>query len=805
MKKLILSLIVAIFFVTASTHQVQASDEEIYEIYTIEDLYNLRRHSNDDAVLMNNLDFNNPDSYSNPNDLSYGDLNGNEIIEPLIVELTTEKGWEPILIYTASFDGQGYIIDNLYSLRRSSSSLFLNVVGEFTTGATGKVLRYAEIKNVGLKNVEFESYSTSAGIANTMIAGKITSSFVDGKLSSHGGITAGIVGQMSNRSIIEDSYTTGFFNGKGKFSQVSGIAAVVYGESKVANTYTTARLIGSQNVAGILAKQLYGFNFVSGNNIVFSDYISGSATVFRSVGKVFAKETSLYSRYDTRIQNVDSGFSVIAQFEPGTIDLEEDLYDVDLANIYNKFEGLYMDYDDFKTEEFFTSPTNHKIIIRDHEYTAGFTQKCAYQGVKTCEELDEQQQDFFVIKLWDFENTWEIKDGSERPTLKVFSGNENNDEGLINTAPITGGKPDINGTVFTGGMTLNMSWPTAHLVVQKNRDGLLYDIYYSVGITEDKDEWVLLAENYTTQVVDGYSKFNFEVPYDLDSSSIRFYVIAHNGEEYAEPVSTNVVAIDNEFPTVVANTANDLTIENDNFTNQDFVLQVEDSTRVSAYLILDGNDLGKQPISKVYTEAGVYEFTVLDELGNSKAFKITLVNAIPELAVTADGVELGNKTLTQSDIVVTASEDFLLEYTFNNKVLQWESGDTFTKDGLYEFLVQDEYGNANLIEITIDKNAPSAFIEINDEHTEFTASFNELVAQYSLDGETWISLNDTSLTSTLESDSLYIQDTAGSIRLYDMSVQEESSLGVVIAIAGSITAVLGGAVAGFIFIRKGRI
>lgn len=74
-------------------------------IYTIEDLDSIRNDLTGDHVLMNDLDFNGNDSYSDPtNKISY----------------TTGEGWDPIGVdvsgseFSGTFDGNGYTISNLY-------------------------------------------------------------------------------------------------------------------------------------------------------------------------------------------------------------------------------------------------------------------------------------------------------------------------------------------------------------------------------------------------------------------------------------------------------------------------------------------------------------------------------------------------------------------------------------------------------------------------------------------------------------------------------------------------------------------
>ena len=105
------------------------------EINYIEDLVDLSNEVNNgdtkvgnNYVLTRDLDFKSSDSYKDANSISYGDINGNGVVETLMVELIKDEehdscsncgGFIPIgkdgaNSFQGNFNGRGYRIDNLY-------------------------------------------------------------------------------------------------------------------------------------------------------------------------------------------------------------------------------------------------------------------------------------------------------------------------------------------------------------------------------------------------------------------------------------------------------------------------------------------------------------------------------------------------------------------------------------------------------------------------------------------------------------------------------------------------------------------
>ena len=152
-------------------------DNNPLTIGSIEDLVDLSiavnegtTYEGETITLLTSLDFDNPESYRNSEDTSYGDINGNEIVEPIITELTEGLGFMPIgkitgthaelglplaNSFNGTFDGNGKTISNLYINRTNESAALF---GDISSKAT--------IKNLTIKNPEiYGMYSSGLAIS----------------------------------------------------------------------------------------------------------------------------------------------------------------------------------------------------------------------------------------------------------------------------------------------------------------------------------------------------------------------------------------------------------------------------------------------------------------------------------------------------------------------------------------------------------------------------------------------------------------------------------------------------------------
>ena len=215
-------------------------------INTIEDLVTLSNevnsgttHQGDTFLLMRDLDFESASSYTNANRTDYGDINGNNTVEPLITELTTGKGFTPIgnrtNPYFGNFDGGYHRIDNLHeyiSIEGIDGGLFgrigdsavsnLTVSGEVeidVTNTNGSGIVSAAINESSIINCHNEVNVTSnygsysmGGVAGAVVTGE--HSLTISNCTNSGNITGasntgGVIGYNGGTLSINNSYNTG--------------------------------------------------------------------------------------------------------------------------------------------------------------------------------------------------------------------------------------------------------------------------------------------------------------------------------------------------------------------------------------------------------------------------------------------------------------------------------------------------------------------------------------------------------------------------------------------------------------------
>ncbi len=170
---------------------VVGRDGDNKKINYIEDLVDLsistNKGNNYDGItslLMRTLDFNENSSYKNPEDTSYGDLNGDGTIEGIKAELTDKNdgcGFTPIgndkNPFSGVFDGQGYEIKNLY----------INDDEDKYVGLFGYIGVNSEIKNLGLAEISIiynrkADYKGGCGGIVGNNEGNIDNCYVDGSM-----------------------------------------------------------------------------------------------------------------------------------------------------------------------------------------------------------------------------------------------------------------------------------------------------------------------------------------------------------------------------------------------------------------------------------------------------------------------------------------------------------------------------------------------------------------------------------------------------------------------------------------------
>lgn len=167
---------------------------------------------------------------------------------------STGEGWTPIgspsKKFTATFDGNGHVVSNLYIYRPND-----NNQGLFGWASN------ADIKNVGLENVDVTGDCNVGGLVGNGSNSIISNCYATGDVVG-GGWVGGLVGYGQNRIIISSSYSTGSVTGNNNVGGLLGWSN--YGT--INNSYSTGTVTGNANVGGLL-----GYGGVTLDNAYYTD------------------------------------------------------------------------------------------------------------------------------------------------------------------------------------------------------------------------------------------------------------------------------------------------------------------------------------------------------------------------------------------------------------------------------------------------------------------------------------------------------------------------------------------------------
>ena len=236
-------------------------DSTIY-IYKIEDLVKLANLvnggddcSNTTYILANNLDFQSDDDYYDPENTSYGDINGDKVSEGIKKELTTGNGWLPIGFYeynksekdkpfSGVFDGNNKTISNLYIKREVQ-----NVANGLFAHVKDSSIIDLNLENVNIKGKyilgSLVGYSLNSNIVNISANGNIESATFVG----------GIVGRLrskSDESSIINCYSNLKINGTSYVGGIVGDSGATGVPAEISKNYSTSTISGTSNVGGII-------------------------------------------------------------------------------------------------------------------------------------------------------------------------------------------------------------------------------------------------------------------------------------------------------------------------------------------------------------------------------------------------------------------------------------------------------------------------------------------------------------------------------------------------------------------------
>ena len=186
------------------------------------------------------------------------------------------SGWEPVgscaldgannvcrgSLFTASFEGRGFAIRNLYINRTSGND----------TGFFGAVS--GSINQVALLNATVRGSFNTGALVGVQSGGTLSNSYATGSVTSSGENTGGLVGRQ-NAGIISYSYATGSVTGS--LDYTGGLVGVQNGD--INNSYATGSVTGSSictgGLVGIQNAGTISYSFAAGSVTSSNNYTGG--------------------------------------------------------------------------------------------------------------------------------------------------------------------------------------------------------------------------------------------------------------------------------------------------------------------------------------------------------------------------------------------------------------------------------------------------------------------------------------------------------------------------------------------------
>ncbi len=342
-----------------------------YQIYTIEDLDNVRYQLGEHFILMSDIDF---------AGTIYDSITGSQI-------------WDPIgnfeFYFYGSFNGNDHTIHNFYT-----KQLDLYSIGLF--GCVGN----AEIYDLSLRDCNVIGGNSIGALIGTCLSSNINNCKISGRISGQDGV-GGLVGRSENTNInqcefsgsvsgeqytggilghcsisgshVKNCYTSGVVTGK---YFIAGLVGASEEESTISNSYSLCDVIGSQYVGGLLGLSIRA----TINNCFAAGEISGLGYVGGIIGKNtnYSSVNSCYSY--TKVSEAYCAGAIIGRNDGGSV-LNNCYYNTYLCDISN---GIGLDY------------SGQSAIALD----------------------SEQMKQISSFSGFDFDTVWIITDGHTFPRLR---------------------------------------------------------------------------------------------------------------------------------------------------------------------------------------------------------------------------------------------------------------------------------------------------------------------------------------------------------------------------------------------------
>lgn len=301
------------------------TNEDPYKIENIEDLVKLsdnvnkgNTYSNQYFELINKLDFQNDESYKNPNS-KYGDLNDDGKIESIKTELTTGNGFQSIGNTTEHpfegiFNGNNKAIKNL--------TININDVDEYILAGLfgnnkGTILNAKIIGNITV-NDSLENKKIYIGMVSAKNEGLVQACNTEGEI-------------------------TAVSNGTNTIIETAGITAENTG--KIVDSASNVNITSNQLKAGIVAKNMVADNIESSGEIINctntgnikesigTDYFTAGIVADNQKGNITSCNNNgiIEGRKSGGIAGISTGYIVACQNTGNISNIKEDSNDTECA------------------------------------------------------------------------------------------------------------------------------------------------------------------------------------------------------------------------------------------------------------------------------------------------------------------------------------------------------------------------------------------------------------------------------------------------------------------------------------------
>lgn len=261
--------------------QEEEEEEGIISIYNCENLQAIQQGLSASYKLQNNIDCSETKNWNN-----------GKGFKPIGYDSNSGASGHQGNKFTGNFDGQGYLITNLFIKRPNEDNIGLFGYSEGT------------IKNVGLINIDFSGREEVGGVGKN--GGIITTMYTTGKVSGYED-AGGLVGE-NTRPIGDISNSYSFATLYNSIEDVGGL--VGENEATIRDCYAAGDVAGGKNIGGLV-----GDNEGTITNCYAVGVVSGTSDVGGLVGDSIGTITNSYWN-----KPAGSSLDCVGKIKSGTVD-----------------------------------------------------------------------------------------------------------------------------------------------------------------------------------------------------------------------------------------------------------------------------------------------------------------------------------------------------------------------------------------------------------------------------------------------------------------------------------------------------